>query len=291
VIFLLKRVISSIVLIAIGAYVVFADSFLLYFGVVVLLTGGIMYELLKAAKVEFNTLLPFASLIGAVAFLIYRASEFGWWKNISWPVIVGCVFAVFIDYIVHHEKFKFETVFYALAVMFLVPFSLSHIILIRWEMDSSILMYDSFIPNFSATYKLPIFLITALCGAWLADTGAYFIGTFLGKHKLCPKISPKKTVEGLVGGAVFTGISFVIIERIFIRDSFDSYIFFLLGVGCCLVGLLGDLTASLIKRQTGIKDFGKIMPGHGGLMDRFDSVLFVLPFFYYVLKLLKVLEL
>jgi phosphatidate cytidylyltransferase len=131
-----------------------------------------------------------------------------------------------------------------------------------------------------------VLLIMALCGAWIADSGAYFAGTFFGKHKLCPGISPKKTVEGLVGGIVVTGIVFAAISFVyehFITDNPISIRYTLVaaaGMVCAVIGTVGDLSASLIKRQCGIKDYGKIMPGHGGMMDRFDSVLFVIPTFY-----------
>jgi phosphatidate cytidylyltransferase len=129
-------------------------------------------------------------------------------------------------------------------------------------------------------------LLLSLCGAWLADTGAYFVGTLMGKHKLCPNISPKKTVEGLIGGTITNGILFIGIGLLysFIKskngvDIEINYIFIaILGMLCSLLGLLGDLSASLVKRQCNIKDYGNIMPGHGGALDRFDSVLFVVPF-------------
>lgn len=125
-------------------------------------------------------------------------------------------------------------------------------------------------------------LIFTFMGSWVADSGAYFAGTFFGKHKLCPEISPKKTVEGLIGGAITNGIAFAAFafgaNAILGDEIFSPIIFALLGIVCCFLGLLGDLTASLIKRECGIKDYGNIMPGHGGAMDRFDSVIYVAPF-------------
>ena len=123
-------------------------------------------------------------------------------------------------------------------------------------------------------------LILAFMGAWVADSGAYFAGTFLGKHKLCPEISPKKTVEGLIGGMAANAVVFfayaLIAGRFF--DFISPLPAALIGVICALLGLLGDLSASLIKRHAGIKDYGKIMPGHGGAMDRFDSMVYIAPF-------------
>ena len=131
-------------------------------------------------------------------------------------------------------------------------------------------------------------VVVSLCGAWMSDTGAYFFGITMGKHKLAPAISPKKTVEGLLGGIVVALVSQLAIalaymyfcryygvkvEINFLRLTFVSPLISLLSV-------VGDLSASVMKRQFGIKDFGKIMPGHGGVLDRFDSVLLVAPFVY-----------
>ncbi len=117
-------------------------------------------------------------------------------------------------------------------------------------------------------------------GAWVTDIMAYFTGRFLGKHKLSPSISPKKTVEGSIGGIVFCAFSFLLYGFIVgkITGLTPNYpILFLAGAVMSVFAQIGDLAASLIKREHGVKDFGKIMPGHGGVMDRFDSVLAVAP--------------
>ena len=116
--------------------------------------------------------------------------------------------------------------------------------------------------------------------AFLSDTGAYFVGCFFGKHKLAPVISPKKTVEGVVGGVVATMLSVVLYCLIlqfgfhFRVNYFYAVIYGLLG---SLAGVFGDLAFSAIKRQTGIKDYGNLIPGHGGILDRFDSMTLVAP--------------
>lgn len=115
-----------------------------------------------------------------------------------------------------------------------------------------------------------------------------FCGYFLGKTKLAPEISPKKTVEGFFGGLVTNIVAILIIGLVYgISCSWGAanvkvyyWQFLLYGLLSALLSVLGDLTASLIKRQCQVKDFGNIMPGHGGVLDRFDSVLFVLPFTY-----------
>ena len=103
------------------------------------------------------------------------------------------------------------------------------------------------------------------------------------KHKLCPEISPKKTVEGFFGGIAADVIFMVIFALIYslIAHAHVHYLWLIfIGIVCAVISVLGDLSASVLKRQQGIKDFGNIMPGHGGVMDRFDSVLFTVPAFY-----------
>lgn len=124
--------------------------------------------------------------------------------------------------------------------------------------------------------------------AWATDTGAYLTGKAIGKHKLAPELSPKKTVEGAVGGVVFatvTGICYALIVRRYFR-AVDMHIILISTVMVffgSIVSQLGDLAASSVKRRTNIKDFGYVIPGHGGVLDRFDSVLFTAPAVYCVL--------
>lgn len=111
-------------------------------------------------------------------------------------------------------------------------------------------------------------------GAWVSDTFAYFTGRLLGKHKLIPEVSPKKTVEGAVGGIVFTAIAYVIYGVIIGVTGGTTYVLLaVLGALISVVSQIGDLIASVVKRYYGIKDYGKLFPGHGGVMDRFDSVI------------------
>ena len=118
-------------------------------------------------------------------------------------------------------------------------------------------------------------------GAWVTDTFAYFTGRFFGKHKLNPVISPKKTVEGSIGGILFCMISFVLFGIVmqFGKWHFTVHypLLLLSGLLCSVVSQVGDLITSLIKREHGVKDYGKIFPGHGGVLDRFDSVLAISP--------------
>ncbi|MBT3217778.1 MAG: phosphatidate cytidylyltransferase [Proteobacteria bacterium] len=121
-----------------------------------------------------------------------------------------------------------------------------------------------------------IFLVLVI--AWAGDTGAYFSGRFLGRHKLYPRVSPKKTWEGVAGGVTAATVGVFIVS--FFYTALRPLDCVLLGVVLCLAGVLGDLAESLIKRSHQVKDSGWIMPGHGGLLDRIDSVLFVAPLLY-----------
>lgn len=115
-------------------------------------------------------------------------------------------------------------------------------------------------------------------GAWVTDTFAYFSGFLFGKHKLIPDVSPKKTVEGSIGGTLCCALAFVafgLIVDFFFGKNANLLFLFISGLIIALVSQIGDLIMSVIKRHYGIKDFGKIFPGHGGMLDRFDSILAV----------------
>ena len=125
------------------------------------------------------------------------------------------------------------------------------------------------------------FVVYALLIVWSTDSGAYFTGRKLGKHKLWPDISPKKTIEGFVGGIVIAVIAAIIMQMIVpVTSSYVSLI--ILSIVCSIIGQLGDLVESAIKRHYGVKDSGTILPGHGGILDRFDSLLFVLPLLHFM---------
>lgn len=127
------------------------------------------------------------------------------------------------------------------------------------------------------------YMILVFIAAWGCDTGAYFIGYFFGKHKMAPDISPKKTVEGAVGGIV-TDMLIMLVACIIFQNVTGNKANIPLIVGItpflAFAGMMGDLFFSYIKRDCGIKDYGKIMPGHGGILDRFDSVIAVAPLMY-----------
>lgn len=127
-------------------------------------------------------------------------------------------------------------------------------------------------------------------GPWVSDTFAYFCGRLFGKHKLIPEISPKKTIEGSIGGILFASLSFVI-YAIIIKTFFDSTatpnysVLALSGAVVSVISQIGDLSASAIKRHYGIKDYGVLFPGHGGVLDRFDSVILTAPVLYIITQI------
>ena len=140
-------------------------------------------------------------------------------------------------------------------------------------------------------YDAMFFILLILCFAWGGDTCAYFAGRAFGKHKLCPVVSPKKTVEGAIGGVLGTmvfGVIATVIYSIaanrmeeFTRTNIGVSMYVVIALLACVaavLGIYGDLFASVVKRQCGIKDYGTIFPGHGGILDRFDSVMFIAPF-------------
>ena len=128
------------------------------------------------------------------------------------------------------------------------------------------------------------YLLGAIIATVADDTAAYLFGSWIGKHKLAPEISPTKSWEGLIAGAVAAVIvSALIVSRISPWTTSKAVI---LGIIVAIVAPLGDLSESMIKRDLQIKDMGKLLPGHGGMLDRIDGLLFVLPTAYYLLKIL-----
>ena len=177
-------------------------------------------------------------------------------------VFMVVAFAVMI---INHTEINFSDLSYALTGTLLISFGMSSLSLICSDGSG-----------------FELYLISALALPWMADAGGFFIGIGFGRHKLCPKISPKKTFEGAVGGIIFCVAAAVLIGLIFqcliltdVKINFWALI--LLGAVDAPVSILGDLSFSLLKRNLGIKDYGSIFPGHGGMLDRFDSIIFTVP--------------
>lgn len=145
-------------------------------------------------------------------------------------------------------------------------------------------------------YDAIYFILLVLCFAWGGDTSAYFAGRAFGRHKLAPIVSPHKTVEGAVGGVIGSMLAGLLATfiygmlsgrlQMFTVNVNPQHYLVILGMGAIasVLGILGDLFASAVKRQVGIKDYGTIFPGHGGILDRFDSVMFIAPFVSIVVR-------
>ena len=189
------------------------------------------------------------------------------------PLIV-VVFTLLGYYMVNYPKYSMDKIFVSVfAFVYLVLFT-SHIVLIRESLP-----------------KGNYFIWLILLIAFGSDTFAYFSGVTLGKHKLAPKLSPKKTIEGSIGAII--GTSFITLAFGFFmfsngveKNAMNILFFVLMGFFGSIVSQLGDMAASAMKRVVGIKDFGKLLPGHGGIIDRLDSIIFVSPFVYYMTLLI-----
>jgi phosphatidate cytidylyltransferase len=152
---------------------------------------------------------------------------------------------------------------------FFIPLALVHMVYIR---------------NLNGGMKLVFFIFIVV---WILDTMAYAFGKALGKHKLAKNVSPKKTLEGATAGIVFGVLAAVVCRCIFMSDILTLQNAVILGLVIAVTGQFSDLAESLIKRDGNVKDSGKIVPGHGGVFDRFDSYLFTAPAVYYILRILK----
>ena len=186
-------------------------------------------------------------------------------------VLLAGSFAIELKF---HERMNAAQVAWGFFGALLVPYLLLSLVRI-FRMD--------FLPPIGDTdLRVGQFIVLLpLLAAWGADTCALFAGMAFGKHKLAPVVSPKKTVEGAVGGVVGGALLVLLaalLLNIFLDLDMPVWTAVLLGGAGAVLGEIGDLSFSVIKRQTGIKDYGHIFPGHGGVLDRFDSVLFVAPF-------------
>lgn len=179
-----------------------------------------------------------------------------------------------------HGRLRFEKVSLCLAAGLLLPYLLTALVRIR-------AMYAGADPGQNDLGKY--YILVAFVIAFTTDSGAYFVGRALGKHKLAPVISPNKTVEGAIGGllcgVLFMGLYGLILSKAFQFDVIYWYgaVYGVLGAGA---SMLGDLGFSAIKRQIGIKDYGDLIPGHGGILDRFDSMMLVAPLVELLLRML-----
>lgn len=269
---MVTRIISAVVGIAVAIGILFLSATPVFNFAVSVITCILIFEILSACeciKYKFHSAICFV-FAAVMPFLVEYVN-----REILYIVATVCIFMLFIGYIAKHKEISFEKLCCMLTSSLLITLSMCCIVVLK---------------NLDIVHGV-CYIVLCLAGAWLGDSGAYFVGTFLGKHKLCPEISPKKTVEGAIGGVLTVGLVFAVYAFFYQMVqtsrgySFEvNYLYLvIMGIICGVLGIIGDLSASLIKRQFKIKDFGNIMPGHGGMMDRFDSVLFVAPFMMFTL--------
>ena len=193
------------------------------------------------------------------------------------PIALLGILAVLSKTVFCHRSFNVQQACYTIAGICYVGFTFIHLRLLRAFGAGTV------VSSPVGSMELGCVLIwIAFIGTWSSDTFAYFSGYFFGKHKLCPEVSPKKTVEGFIGGVLGTIATVTAAGTIV---GFSAAKMAVLGLLVALGATLGDLVESAVKRYTGIKDSGNLIPGHGGVLDRFDSVMFTVPFVYYFMNL------
>lgn len=273
---MIVRILSALVGIVIGVSILVIDNFWLYLAAISFFSAVGVWELTRAVKCEKHKLMRWVCIVFSA--LLPSALSIQSVREYSAALYCLLLLVLFTIMLKNHSTLNFSSLAMCGGSAVVIPTALSCIVLVRFSTDDR---------------SLGVFLVIYLlfC-AWFGDSGAYFAGTFFGKHKLCPTISPKKTVEGFVGGIVTVGVMVTlecIVYNSFFADGAEvSYAVLIpVGMAASVIGVLGDLSASVIKRQYEVKDFGNIMPGHGGVLDRFDSVIFVAPFLFAVFKFLE----
>ncbi len=207
-------------------------------------------------------------------------------KKFSYEAIVNYVLAValfFAGYFFDSTSVGFVVLIYV-SVNFILFVTNQNITLARLSQTMFIGLYVVLFMYHMIMLNNTKFVWLVYIIAFGTDTFAYFTGVFFGKHKLCPHVSPKKTIEGAVGGIAGCTILTVIYFNVLGINNYLYIIIFSIFVSA--FSMVGDLLASKIKREHGVKDFGNFLPGHGGILDRFDSLLFVAPVVYYFVNFL-----
>ena len=257
------RLISGILLVIAALLTIISGGYVLFFTLVCISLIG-MQELYKAMGVHGGStgLLEIIGYLGAI--LYYVSLLLGFESYGLMTVLVSLILIMFV-YVFTYPKYNAHQIMSAFFGVVYVAVMLSFILLTRNLPDGKFIVWLIF-----------------LC-SWGCDTCAYCVGMLIGKHKMAPVLSPKKSVEGGIGGVVGAGLLGVIYAAA-IQGPMVEYAV-ICGIGA-LISMVGDLAASAIKRNQGIKDYGKLIPGHGGILDRFDSVIFTAPVIYYLAKII-----
>lgn len=262
------RLMSSVVLVAVALIALIAGGNVLYFTLLVISLVG-MFEFYRVFEVQ-NKLPGIVGYVGIVLYYMLLRMDL---SGAYLALILLVLMALMTVYVVTFPKYRTEQIMCVLFGMIYVGIMLSCIYMVR-RMDDGI-------------YHV---WLVFLC-SWVADTFAYLFGVTMGKHRMTPNLSPKKSVEGAVGGvagAMLAGFLFAVVFHSHMNTSLHPYILYptVCGIGA-VISMIGDLAASAVKRNHDIKDYGTLIPGHGGILDRFDSVIFTAPVVWILLTVLE----
>ena len=247
--------------------------------IVTALIWGLMMSVAAYELLYRTELLRDKKLVIYAAVMAFAVTMWSFFEAIhAWGLLGLIVFTMLLfgEMMRSHVKLTFDKICLCLAAGVLVPFLLTGVIRIHVMKLGKYLVLIPFIVAFAS------------------DAGAYFAGRYFGAHKMAPVVSPHKTVEGAVGGVICAIVGMVIYALILDLPFEDldfsvNYLYAVLyGLGGSLAGVMGDLCFSVIKRQTGIKDYGNLIPGHGGILDRFDSMMLVAPLMEALILLIPV---
>ena len=264
------RLISGIVLVAIALAVIITGGPVLAATLFAISIIG-LEELYRALGIEDGKFSPLAA-VGFFGCLIYYIIVFLNFTAYTMTVLIALLILFMAVYVFTYPRYKTDQVTGAFFGVVYVAVMLSCIFELRQMENGKFLVWLIFLAS------------------WGCDTCAYCVGMLIGKHKMSPKLSPKKSVEGAVGGVVgaaLLGVIYAAAVTGYMGAEGNQMVSF--GVICAvgaLISMVGDLAASAIKRNHGIKDYGKLIPGHGGILDRFDSVIFIAPVIYYLAQAL-----
>ena len=257
------RLLSGIVLVILAILLIVSGGEVLLFSTLVVSCIG-MFELYRVFQVE-KSLLALAGYFAAVVF--YCNLEWTFLPDIL-MLFMGFMILLMFIYVFSYPKYKADQVMAVFFGVFYVAVMLSYVYQIRMLENG---LYLAFLVFFCS---------------WGGDTCAYCVGMLIGKHKMSPKLSPKKSIEGAVGGvlgsALLTALYCFIFRGPMALTGAEIGILALIAAIAGLISMVGDLTASAIKRNYDIKDYGHLIPGHGGILDRFDSMIITAPIIYFL---------
>ncbi|SDG38458.1 phosphatidate cytidylyltransferase [Selenomonas sp. WCT3] len=269
---MITRIITGIIGIALAALVIQTGG-MLFAGFALVLALLAWFEYVRAFS-ERGMGLTFATGLAGITLLWY-AGRFGN-AELMMAASTLILLVILLETVLRHSATSIMDAVTSIAGVFYFGFPFAYMVMLR-DMQPGVTIFTSL-----GAFEFGAALIWIMfIGTWASDTFAYFTGSAIGRHKLCPSISPNKTVEGFLGSVVGTTAS---VAGLGIFFSLPVKELALLGLAISILATLGDLVESVAKRYTGIKDSGNIIPGHGGVWDRFDSVLFTAPLVYYFVK-------